>query len=195
MSPAPVKRHQLIPFAVTKAIETFAEVNGGDMIVSPTDVHLATNVVLQPDTGYVAAGGPTTFDDHVVGPPALILEVLSPGTSAALHDRKMRKYALHGVPEAWVIDPSRSTVLVLRNEDGAWQESGRVTFGEDIPSQTVRVGDAGLAKFLQPAAPHSGGGRPNERAAHGSAVESCSRCTRRTNGASGMTGLPAFAAK
>jgi len=147
VSPAPAKRHQLITFAGTKAIETFAEVHGGDMIVSPTDVHLATNVVLQPATGYVAPGGSTTFDDHVVGPPALIVEVLSPGTSTALHDRKMRKYALHGVPEAWVIDPVRSTVLVLRNEDGAWQESGRVTFGEDIPSPTVQVGDAGLAKF------------------------------------------------
>ena len=43
--------------------------------------------------------------------------------------------------------------------------------------------------------PHRGGGRPNARAAHGSAVRACRSCSVRTCGASGISGRAACAPK
>jgi Uma2 family endonuclease len=59
--------------------------------------------------------------------PALIVEVVSPGGQGSDNYQrdyidKRREYAARGIPEYWLIDPSRAVVMVMRLEDGGYME-------------------------------------------------------------------------
>jgi Uma2 family endonuclease len=145
VAPAPIQNHQYIVIRVIGAVQRYCDEHGGCAILSPTDVELDKDLVLQPDAGYIAPGSAATFVDHVIGPPDLVVEVLSPGTGRAVHERKMEKCARYGVREAWVVDPIAAATMVYANEAGAWKLAGTAAFGSPIPSSVVSIGDAGLS--------------------------------------------------
>jgi len=51
-------------------------------------------------------------NDRLKGPPALVIEILSPGPTNIQRDRltKLQLYDKHGVPEYWIVDPSNMTL-------------------------------------------------------------------------------------
>ena len=51
-------------------------------------------------------------NDRLTGPPALIIEVVSPGSANSRRDRvdKLRLYSKHRVQEYWIVDPGKLTV-------------------------------------------------------------------------------------
>jgi Uma2 family endonuclease len=51
-------------------------------------------------------------NDRLTGPPALVIEILSPGPTNIRRDRvtKRQLYAKHGVPEYWIVDPQNMTL-------------------------------------------------------------------------------------
>jgi Uma2 family endonuclease len=51
-------------------------------------------------------------NDRLTGPPALIIEILSPGSANIRRDRvsKLNLYAKHDVPEYWIVDPKNKTL-------------------------------------------------------------------------------------
>ena len=60
-------------------------------------------------------------------PPTLIVEVVSPGTESTENYQrdytgKRDQYAARGIPEYWLIDPPRQTVLVLTLKGVSYQE-------------------------------------------------------------------------
>jgi len=50
--------------------------------------------------------------DRLTGPPALVVEVVSPGSANSQRDRvyKLQLYSKHGVLEYWIVDPGNLTV-------------------------------------------------------------------------------------
>ena len=52
------------------------------------------------------------FNDRLKGPPALIIEVLTPGSANIRRDRvtKRELYDKHAVPEYWIVDPQNMTL-------------------------------------------------------------------------------------
>ena len=51
-------------------------------------------------------------NDRLTGPPALVVEILSPGPANIGRDRvnKLHLYDKHGVPEYWIVDPKNMTL-------------------------------------------------------------------------------------
>jgi Uma2 family endonuclease len=53
-------------------------------------------------------------EQNATGAPALVVEVLSPGTRRRDEGIKLRLYERVGVREYWLVDPAVSTVVVYR---------------------------------------------------------------------------------
>ena len=60
-------------------------------------------------------------NDRLKGPPALVIEILSPGPANTQRDRitKHQLYAKHGVPEYWIADPKNMTLERYLNRNYA----------------------------------------------------------------------------
>ena len=71
--------------------------------------------------------------------PRLVVEVVSPGEPGEenydqAYGSKRREYAVRGIPEYWIVDPSRGAVLVLALEGGAYRELGVFGGGDRLQS-------------------------------------------------------------
>jgi Uma2 family endonuclease len=65
-------------------------------------------------------------------PPALVVEIVSPGSSSAARDYRYKRseYAARGIAEYWIIDPQQSQITVLTLVDGLYEAA---IFRGDIP--------------------------------------------------------------
>jgi Uma2 family endonuclease len=112
MSPSPTDRHQLVCGALFAGMASHFRGKPCRVVISPVDVRLSDVDVVQPDILVVCAPGQFR-GTHIEGPPALVVEVLSP--SSELHDRtrKLELYARCGVKEYWLVRPYPSAVEIL----------------------------------------------------------------------------------
>lgn len=113
MSPAPSVRHQEIVGAVFLALRQALAGTPCRAYVSPIDVKLSEYDCVQPDL-VVICDPAQNRTSHLEGPPALVVEVLSPSTRGHDRLRKLRLYARSGIPEYWIIDPDLPSLEILQ---------------------------------------------------------------------------------
>lgn len=121
VTPGPSRRHQRIVVRLTALLHRFVEENLlGEVLVSPFDVLFAEGDYVEPDLLFVRSDRLEILTERgAEGPPDLLVEVISPSTSARDLGLKLDRYRLFGVAEYWVIDPDERAVLVWRRADGA----------------------------------------------------------------------------
>ena len=119
-SPAPKTRHQRIVRHITELLIQAENAGYGMVLTALTDVLLnPEEAVLQPDLIFVTTSHQNIVgEDHVDGPPDLVVEVLSDATRRRDLGAKLRTYARYGVPFYWVADPDEECVREYRH-DGA----------------------------------------------------------------------------
>jgi Uma2 family endonuclease len=84
------------------------------------------DLIIHSEASYAAiAGTPQALVRAEMPPPLLVIEVVSPGEPGTEnYDRdyidKRQEYAERGIPEFWLIDPSRSVVIVLFLKAGSY---------------------------------------------------------------------------
>ena len=91
-------------------------------------------------------------NDRVKGPPALVIEILSPGPRNIQRDRltKLRLYDKHGVPEYWIVDPPNTTLEKYVRQGTSLVLSDRLE-NEDILSTTTLPGFSGkVSEIFRP---------------------------------------------
>ncbi|MCX8076653.1 MAG: Uma2 family endonuclease, partial [Aquificaceae bacterium] len=109
--PAPSAEHQRLLFRIARKVQEFSERSGaGEVFVSPIDVVLSEDVVLQPDIVYLSEL--SKVKDKIYGVPDLVVEVVSPSTLKRDLVDKMKIYEAHGVREYWLLFPSEKTLMV-----------------------------------------------------------------------------------
>jgi Uma2 family endonuclease len=119
VTPAPSARHQIVAGEVFRLLQDVARARGGLALYSPIDVALADHSVVQPDVIYLSPPRTSIVRHRVEGPPDLVVEVLSPGTTRRDLGEKLRLYAESGVLEYWIVDPLERTFEFLsRDGDG-----------------------------------------------------------------------------
>lgn len=110
LKPSPTTTHQRMSHRLEHTLTDSCE---DDYIImyAPVDVVLSRHETRQPDLLMIHRSREAIIEERaVVGPPDLVVEILSP--NSAKRDRTMKKesYAHFGVPEYWIVDPAHLTI-------------------------------------------------------------------------------------
>ncbi|MBN8620566.1 MAG: Uma2 family endonuclease [Anaerolineae bacterium] len=115
----PIPKHQSAVAETLFLLMTCSRTLGGKAYSAPIEVYLDEFNIYQPDVLYIAPQSRCIVEEkRLVGPPDLVVEVLSPSTAKLDREKKFRAYQKHGVREYWIIDPVNAylEVWVLQNE-------------------------------------------------------------------------------
>jgi Uma2 family endonuclease len=101
----------------------------GEPFIAPFDVVFSHFDVVEPDLLFIAADQQEIVTDkHVRGAPALVVEILSPGTRRVDEKIKYRLFDRAAVREYWLVDPELDLVKVFRRtSDGAFPRVAELT--------------------------------------------------------------------
>ena len=131
VSPAPFRPHQHVVGQIFIALSAWAlERKAGQVYVSPFDVVLDAQHVLQPDVLFVSNARKEILRDRCEGAPDLVVEVLSQDP-AYDRVRKLPIYARSGVARVWLVDANEKTFECL-TLDGASYRIERAFGDEDL---------------------------------------------------------------
>lgn len=140
----PIPLHQQIVLATAILLKQAAAA-GGQVYVAPVEMFFDEYNSLQPDVLYIAPQSRCIVEDkRLVGPPDLVVEVLSPST--VRHDKtvKFLVYEKNGVSEYWLVDPTHRLLEVWRLEGGSFAQQGVYapadTFVSQALGQTIAAG-------------------------------------------------------
>lgn len=124
VSAAPSEDHQIAQFEVSHLLRS-AVPPGLRVLTAPFDVRFGPRRLLQPDIVVLPR-------DRTVHPrtPVLVVEVLSPSTSAVDLVLKRHVYEQGGIGSYWLVDPLTPSLTVLELQDGAYTEVAVVTGDE-----------------------------------------------------------------
>jgi Uma2 family endonuclease len=93
----------------------------GRALIGPIDVVLNDHSILQPDLLYVRKERRSIIQQRVMGPPDLLVEILSPHNSRRDRVDKLGIYAEYGVAEYWIVDPVERQFDFLINRGGKYE--------------------------------------------------------------------------
>lgn len=133
--------HQELVGRLFLAIRTYLAEHSrmGRVFLSPADVVLSKFDVVVPDLLFVAKDQEDVLTEkNVQGPPALVVEVLSPSTRKRDLRIKRRLFERVGVREYWIVDPDLEAVQVLRRSpDGMLTPVADLTTDDDASLETT----------------------------------------------------------
>ena len=138
MSAAPALLHQHVVGALHSAFGAFFNGHPCTVFLSPVDVKLDDDTVVQPDL-LVVCNREQMQVTHIEGPPSLVVEILSPHSH--LHDRwrKMRRYAAAGLAEYWIVDPVAHLIEIYLLDGASYRLYGNFGPGETARSAQFKA--------------------------------------------------------
>ncbi|HIK29776.1 MAG TPA: Uma2 family endonuclease [Oscillatoriales cyanobacterium M59_W2019_021] len=110
---------KIVPFYLICCQDTEIVVTGRKTRVRLPDLMVLTEEL------FAAIEGKRATITQDMPPPALVVEVVSPGKANEDRDYRYKRseYAARGIPEYWIVDPDRSKVTVLTLVDGFYEEA------------------------------------------------------------------------
>jgi Uma2 family endonuclease len=156
MTLAPSRLHQKIALKLGSGLFQFLKDKPCEVYLAPFDVRLPSfspkneeiYTVVQPDICVIC--DKSKLDDAgCVGPPDLIVEILSPGNNRKELQNKFEVYQESGVKEYWVIHPIEQTLLIYSLKNGAFIPSRLFTSGDTVGSNSVQGFTLNLEEFFK----------------------------------------------
>lgn len=109
---SPTTRHQRVIGELHAAMHSHFRVKSCQLFLSPMDVVLSDEDVVQPDL-LVVCDPQRVQRTHIAGAPTLVVEVLSESSTSRDRLLKLDLYARTGVKEYWIVTPWPSLVEIL----------------------------------------------------------------------------------
>ncbi|MDP3720488.1 MAG: Uma2 family endonuclease [Acidobacteriota bacterium] len=119
VTPSPATRHQQLSGRLHLAIGIYLEAHpeAGHVFYAPFDVIFSRWDVVEPDLLFIAADQLEILTHaNVQGAPALVVEILSPGTRKRDLGIKRALFERGGVREYWVVDSKAEDVAIYRRD-------------------------------------------------------------------------------
>ena len=119
VTPSPSHAHQRVLLRLIRILDPFVLANAlGELSLSPSDVRLAPELVVQPDVFVIpAVNGRLPRMSDPITRLLLAVEVISPGSARFDRVAKRRAYQAAQVPEYWIADPDARTIERWRPDD------------------------------------------------------------------------------
>lgn len=135
----PVPKHQAIVGEILFLFMTIARKIGGRAFTAPIEVYLDEHNIFEPDVLYLKPDSRCVVGDkRIIGPPDLVVEVLSPGTAKYDRQQKYQVYERFGVGEYWIVDPLHLVVEVWTlGTHGQFQRQGAFAGTDSFLSRTL----------------------------------------------------------
>jgi Uma2 family endonuclease len=120
VTPSPNLRHQELLGRLYLALASHLSTRRhlGRVFLSPFDVIFTKYDVVEPDLLFIAGDQLDILTkQNVQGPPALVVEILSPGTRRKDEQLKRQLFERGGVREYWLVDPEGNSIQVFRRDE------------------------------------------------------------------------------
>lgn len=146
VTPAPSPMHQRVSKRLQRQLEAYFEAQGiGEVFNAPLDAIMGPHDVVEPDL-LIVTDSAAISRRAIEGPPALVVEILSPSTAARDRTVKTRRYAAAGVQHCWLVDIESRRVECLRlDTDGytlvAGAQGATTLSHPDWPDLTIDLAD------------------------------------------------------
>ncbi|MBE9169632.1 Uma2 family endonuclease [Pleurocapsales cyanobacterium LEGE 06147] len=125
---------------------------GTEIVVSGSraTVRVPDLLVLTEELVTALSGTPRSIITPDMPPPALVVEVVSPGKENQDRDYRYKRseYAARGIAEYWIVDPERERVVILSLVDGLYEEAVYQS-DERLVSQTFPTLELTAKQVLQ----------------------------------------------
>lgn len=153
MTPAPTMRHQEL---VRRLMKLFAlldpEDELGRLYSAAADVVFSDHWVYQPDLFFISKARLDIIKPrYVAGAPDLVIDILSPTTTAWAAARRRRVYEKFKVQEYWVINPfdKHLEIWALNNDIGRFEVVGDFVPGEMAHSVLLEGLTVGMSALFE----------------------------------------------
>ncbi|MHC5767996.1 MAG: Uma2 family endonuclease [Nostoc sp.] len=95
------------------------------------------DLVLHTESKVALIGSPRNLITRDMPPPALVVEVVSPGTENRSRDYRYKRteYAARGITEYWIVDPELKQITVCKWVEGQYEDTvlkGTATIASDV---------------------------------------------------------------
>lgn len=149
MSPSPGEFHQRIQINFASSFHRFLRDKSCRVYAAPFDVVLSEQDVVQPDILVVCDKSKITAT-HVAGAPDLVVEILSPATSAKDRREKFDLYERYGVREYLIVHPEEQYIeQFILNPDGHFGRPVIVPATESYKSFALDGLEVGLREVFE----------------------------------------------
>ncbi len=137
VAPSPLTFHQKVSIELSHIMMTFLESHPmGELFVAPLDVEFNNKNIYQPDILFISNERQSIIQEkRIVGPPDLVIEILSDGTKSLDLGPKYKVYEQSGVLEFWVVDPKTKSFSFFQSRDKHFHE---IPFKESYRSQVLK---------------------------------------------------------
>lgn len=115
--------HQRISRRLQRFLEDYFWMSDprGEVFAAPLDVTLGEMTVVQPDLFYVSGEQSKIIKDtRIDGPPALVVEIMSPSSSRKDRLQKMQIYQKAKVQHFWLVNPAEKTLECFSLQGGLY---------------------------------------------------------------------------
>ncbi len=149
---SPNLRHQELSVRLVVALANFLDRNPAAVVFhAPLDCVFSFFDVVEPDVLVVTNDQREILTKrNVRGAPALVIEILSPDSSARDKRSKRALYERVGVKEYWVVDPDHDSISVYRPEKpGRFRFPVTIAKGDHLTTPLLPGFSLDLAKFFR----------------------------------------------
>jgi Uma2 family endonuclease len=137
---APIPLHQMVVMSIAGLLWLYSKQYGGKTFTAPIEVYLDEHNIFEPDILYLAPETRCVIDPkRLVGPPDLVIEVLSPSTAKHDREQKFRAYEKHKVYEYWIVDPSNAYLEVWTLQGESFAKLGTFVTGDSFTSAVLKA--------------------------------------------------------
>ena len=140
MSPAPSTKHQAIQRELLTEFNIYLRGKKCRVFGSPLDVCFSEkdndikNIKEWVEPDLVIVCDPSKIQEkRIVGPPDLVVEILSKSTVKKDKLVKFNRYQKAGVKEYWIVDPSNETVDIYLLKNSVFQHQGIFFRDDQVP--------------------------------------------------------------